>query len=241
MRSTNVTESDRCDPPKPRLRTLCPGKACARFVQSRMLELPTNRTAFWGGGLVLSAVSKARISFSYRASGGCFFSAAGWASRERFRTGQIIRATQALEQRIRARISRYCKATRTTSKALFGPELRRLHKAADASPSPLPNGRGPALILPHKSGSRFSIPTGLYPQAQGCEPRATLGGLPEACSTLKGLYRGAGSWRASVGRGGRCNPFRVGGSLLATHPGELAARNPGLRSEERRPRGRGRG
>src|ERR1039458_3850040 len=135
MRSTNVTESDRCDPPKPRLRTLCPGNVAARFVQSRMLELPTNRIASWGGGLVLSAAAKARISFSYRGSAGCFCSVAGWASRERFRAGQINRATQALEQRICARISRYCKATRTDRKSVFGPELRRLHKAADDSPS----------------------------------------------------------------------------------------------------------
>ena len=40
------------------------------------------------------------------------------------------------------------------------------------------------------------IPKGLNPPAQGCEPRATLGCVPGACSTLKGLHYGSGSSRA---------------------------------------------
>ena len=48
MRSTNATESESCDPPKPRLMTLCPGNACARFFQSRMLELPMNSDRILG-------------------------------------------------------------------------------------------------------------------------------------------------------------------------------------------------
>src|SRR5271169_170009 len=103
MRSTKATESDSCDPPKPRLSTLCPGKVCARFAQSRMLELPINSTAPWGGGLVLSAASKARMSFPHCASGDGFVTAVGWAERERLRAAPITRADQVLEQSKRAR------------------------------------------------------------------------------------------------------------------------------------------
>src|SRR5213594_2916344 len=53
-----------CEPPKPRLMTRCFGKSSASVVQRRMLELPMNSAAPVGGGLVLSAASKARISFS---------------------------------------------------------------------------------------------------------------------------------------------------------------------------------
>src|ERR1035441_3619029 len=121
MRSTNATESDSCDPPNPRLSTLCPGKAWARFVQRRMLELPINSTAPWGGGLVLSAASKARMSFPHCASGDCFFSAAVWAERERLRAAPIARADQVLNQKKRARMSGYCEAKMRSSKVLFLP------------------------------------------------------------------------------------------------------------------------
>src|ERR1017187_198427 len=90
-------------------------------------------------------------------------------------------------------------------------------RRALCSPSTLSSPVG--LTIPHKSGSRFSIPTGLYPLAQGCEPRATLGCVPGACSTLKGLQRGAGSPRALVGWVGCFNPFRVDESLRDAHPG----------------------
>src|ERR1035438_9327053 len=55
-----------------------------------------------------------------------------------------------------------------------------------------------AIAGAHGVTRRFSIPTGLYPPAQGCEARATLGCVPEACSTLKGLHHGAGFWRAGA-------------------------------------------
>src|ERR1019366_7556990 len=54
------------------------------------------------------------------------------------------------------------------------------------------------LAIPHKSACLFSIPTGLYPPAQGCEARATLGCIPESFSTLKGLQHGACLCRAAV-------------------------------------------
>src|SRR5688572_21403260 len=66
MRSTNETESTTCDPPNPRLITFNSGKSCPSVFQSRMLELPMNSTAFFGGGFVLSCASKAAISFSHR-------------------------------------------------------------------------------------------------------------------------------------------------------------------------------
>src|ERR1035438_7086668 len=122
MRSTNATESESCDPPEPRLKTLCPGKACATAVQRRMVELPMNRIASWGGGLVLSAASKARISCSHRASGGCFFSAAVWANRERLRAAPIARASHVLDQGNRERMTEYGESPRPSSKGLFGLE-----------------------------------------------------------------------------------------------------------------------
>src|ERR1035437_3897030 len=52
-----------------------PEKSCARVFQSRMLELPTNRTALRGGGWVRSAAAKAAISDSQRMTS---FVAAAW-------------------------------------------------------------------------------------------------------------------------------------------------------------------
>src|SRR5208282_1308267 len=119
MRSTNATESDRCDPPNPRLMTLCRGKTCARFVQSRMVELPINRLAPRGGGLVLSASSNALISFPHRSSGDCFPSPTVWADREGIRTVQLARDSQVFHQTKCARIKPYCEATCRPSKVLF--------------------------------------------------------------------------------------------------------------------------
>ncbi len=50
------------EPPKPRLSMGTSGKSPGRSGQSRRVELPTNRTAFDGGGFARSAFSKARIS-----------------------------------------------------------------------------------------------------------------------------------------------------------------------------------
>src|SRR6266545_3242233 len=80
MRSANVMESSICDPPKPRLTTLWPGKSRASVFQSRTLELPTNRVALRGGGLVLSAASKALISASHFAGPTSVETAGFWAS-----------------------------------------------------------------------------------------------------------------------------------------------------------------
>src|SRR5579859_1449635 len=76
MRSANAMESESCDPPNPRLITCLSGKHCARLVQNRMLELPTNRIAPCGGGLVLSLASNALISFSHLRESSA--AAAGW-------------------------------------------------------------------------------------------------------------------------------------------------------------------
>src|ERR1035437_3103056 len=115
----NATESDTSEPPKPRLSTLWPGKACARFLQRRILELPMNRTAPRGGGLVLSAASNARMSFSHRASGGGFVSVPVWAKSDRFRASPIARADHVLDGRNRVRMRRYCEARRSSSKVLL--------------------------------------------------------------------------------------------------------------------------
>src|SRR5262249_23646877 len=42
-----------------------PGKSFTKSFHRRMLELPTNKIALAGGGLVLSAASKALISLSH--------------------------------------------------------------------------------------------------------------------------------------------------------------------------------
>jgi shikimate kinase len=65
IRSANAVESSICEPPKPRLTTLDSGKSCAKVFHSRMEELPTNTIVSRGGGLVLSAASKAWISASH--------------------------------------------------------------------------------------------------------------------------------------------------------------------------------
>ena len=62
------------DPPKPRLIAAMPGKLSANF-QNRMLELPTNTTAFAGGGCARSAASNFLMSASH------LFGAASWLAR----------------------------------------------------------------------------------------------------------------------------------------------------------------
>src|ERR1700730_16597521 len=65
MRSANAVESAISEPPKPRLMTGLPGKSFASVCHFRMLELPTNRIACFGGGFLLSLASNALISGSH--------------------------------------------------------------------------------------------------------------------------------------------------------------------------------
>jgi len=51
--------------------------------------------------------------------------------------------------------------------------------------------QGDALIVLHTvRGGHFPIPKGLRPKAQGCEERATLGGIAESPTTPTGLRPG---------------------------------------------------
>src|SRR5882672_4301357 len=65
MRSASAVESAISEPPKPRLMTTFPGKSFASVCHFRMLELPTNKIACFGGGFVRSLASNALISGSH--------------------------------------------------------------------------------------------------------------------------------------------------------------------------------
>src|SRR5580765_1224647 len=67
MRSAKWVESTISDPPNPRLITLYSGKSWASDFHIVIVEAPTNRIAFLGGGFARSAVSKAAMSRSQRA------------------------------------------------------------------------------------------------------------------------------------------------------------------------------